>query len=65
MMPRPLKNLQKVKFIKVGVTRERAGVAQKYFRISIYLDEYYRFDPSLDFYGVAPIYSPLTKNNIV
>ncbi len=31
MMPRPLKNLQKVKYIKVGVTRERVGVAQKFF----------------------------------
>jgi hypothetical protein len=31
MMPRPLKNLQKLKYIKVGVTREQVGVAQKFF----------------------------------
>ncbi len=50
----PLRNGHHVKFTKVGVSREREGVAQIFFHISVYFDKYYRFDSSADFYGAAP-----------
>ncbi len=44
-----------MKSIKMGVARERVGVAQIFFDVLISFEEYFPFDLLADFYGVSMI----------
>ncbi len=46
---RPFRNPNHVKHAKMGISRERVGLAQKNFQIRILCNEHYQFDISTDF----------------